>query len=251
MLAPFSLDTFDRIGLFLDVDGTLIDIAPRPDEVVVPSELLTALAVLNDRLDGALALVSGRSIADLDGLFKPLRLRASGVHGAEFRFSPNDAIANSSEDALPEVIVRAAAVLAESVPGTLFEDKRFSVAIHYRHVPHLGPALGDALDRILQAEQAQGLRILPGHMVYEIKRSRFDKGRAVRTFMGMQPFLGRRPVFMGDDITDQPGFDVATADGGFAFSIGHAYPGVSGSFPDPAAVRSWLTEWASTETHRA
>lgn len=230
--------------LFLDVDGTLIDIADRPDGVVVPTTLRETLATLNGRLGGAVALVSGRAIADIDGLFAPLRLRASGVHGAEMRFDPDGDVEVSPEYLLPETVVAGLRAIAERWPGTLVEDKRFSVAVHYRAVPAAGPELEAQLAAFLRSPMGDGCRILPGHMVFEVKRSGFNKGTAVGAFMSRRPFEGRQPIFIGDDVTDLPGFESALAAGGLAYSVTTLREGVSAHFPNPDTVRSWLRDLA-------
>lgn len=232
-------------ALFLDVDGTLLDIAARPDGVVVPASLRHALEGLERRLGGAVALVSGRAIADLDGLFAPLHLRASGVHGAELRFDPTSDVRIAAEHLLPEALTRSIRRLAAAYPGTLVEDKRFSVAVHYRADPAAGPLLCAAIEALLSEPLGEGCRLLPGHMVFEVKRAGFDKGSAVDAFLERAPFTGRRPIFIGDDVTDLPGFDRAQAAGGFAYSVTTPRPQASGHFPDAGAVRRWLSEAAA------
>jgi trehalose 6-phosphate phosphatase len=238
----------ERLCLFLDVDGTLIDIAERPEAVVVPKPLVAALQDASSALDGAVALVSGRSVANLDALFRPLRLSASGVHGAEVRFQPDGPVTFESDNVLPSGLSRAIGSAAERFPGTLIEDKRFSVAVHYRLAPEAGPPLQAALEELVAAENDPQLRVLPGHMVFEVKRATFDKGLAVRRLMTQKPFAGRVPIFLGDDVTDRAGFAAAVEQGGRAYSVGQTIPGTSGSFPDPAAVRSWLAGFASSES---
>jgi trehalose 6-phosphate phosphatase len=229
-------------SLFLDVDGTLIDIAPRPDAVVVPDGLKQNLAGLAEQLGGALALVSGRTIADLDRLFDPLRLRASGVHGAEMRQLPGGTVESSAGAMLPQTIIAALHDLAKGHPGTLVENKRYSAAIHYRAVPAAGPVLGQHLKDLLARLPVDDLRILPGHMVFEVKRAGFDKGRAVGAFLRLPPFIGRTPIFVGDDVTDEPGFDAVQAAGGMAYAVGEARRGASPVFGSPSQVRAWIAD---------
>ncbi|MBV8566136.1 MAG: trehalose-phosphatase [Methylobacteriaceae bacterium] len=232
---PLNLDT---ICLFLDVDGTLLDIAARPGDVVVPPSLVEDLHTAERRLGGALALVSGRSIEDLDTLFAPLRLRATGVHGAEIRFSPDEPILHDEAAALPEEIWRAVRRVAAGFPGVILENKRYSFGVHYRSAPHVAPALEGALRSAVAAPW--DLILLPGHCVFEVKRAAHDKGRAIGRFMEQGPFAGRRPIFAGDDTTDRPGFAAVRARGGLAYSVGQDLPCVTGSFAAPAAVRAWL-----------
>ena len=128
------------------------------------------------------------------------------------------------------------------------EDKRFSVALHYRQVPKAGTLLRKSLDQLVTSSELEDLTILPGHMVFEIKRASFNKGDAIRRFMKREPFAGRVPVFLGDDVTDKPGFEAVLEMGGHAISVGQTYAGMSGSFPDPNAVRQWIAQLAQSET---
>lgn len=234
------------LALFLDVDGTLIDIAPCPDAVVVPEPLRQALGRLGERLNGALALVSGRSIADLDTLFRPLRFRAAGVHGAEMRTEPDGAVSARDGDALPADFIAAVRHLAAGHAGTLVENKGYSVAVHYRADPSAGPALRAGLDALV-AETGPGLQVLPGHMVFDVKRSDVDKGVAITAFMAHAPFAGRQPVFIGDDVTDLSGFAAVLAAGGLAYSVTTPRPGLSGHFADPQTVRDWVAALAGMQ----
>lgn len=241
LLPPIATSAF---SLFLDVDGTLLDIAARPDGVVVPGSLRDAIAALDRQSHGAIALVSGRTISDIDHLFAPLRLRASGVHGAEMRFDPHGAIHLSDQHLLQPTAIEVLRAIAGRYEGTLLEDKRFSVAIHYRATPASGPALREDLEGFLESAEGQGCRLLPGHMVFEVKRVGFDKGVAIATFQERVPFAGRQPIFIGDDVTDLPGFEQALAHGGLAYSVTTPRTGVSGHFPDPQSVRTWLAKMA-------
>ena len=234
--------------LFLDVDGTLIDIAPTPDAVRVPSGLIAALRGAERALGGALALVSGRSIDELDRIFAPLRLKASGVHGAEFRFGHDEATRWTKGEPIPAAAFAELQEAMRAFPASLIENKGFSYAVHYRAAPGTGPALREALQRFLDARAGLGLAIMPGHCVYELKRPAIDKGAAITDFMSRDPFAGRRPVFIGDDVTDAPGFVAVRDRGGLAYSVSRAFPGVAGTFADPAAVRRWLAEIAGPET---
>jgi len=226
-----------EMGLFLDVDGTLLDLARHPDAVEVPPALVDALAAAEQRLDGALALVSGRPIAALDRLFAPLKLSASGVHGAEFR-SADGAVRTGPRipDAVWEELVR----LLDRFPDTFAEDKRSSFAVHYRPARCSVSDLAAAVARLIANFAKCGLQLTEGHLVFEIQLLGFDKGTAIERFMTTAPFLDRRPVFIADDPMDRAGFDAVLARGGLAFSVGCELPGLSGSFPHPAAVRAWL-----------
>lgn len=234
------------IGLFLDVDGTLLDIAPRPEAVEVKPGLLDDLAAAERALGGALALVSGRPIAELDRLFAPLRVAASGIHGAEMRRWPDGPVAMLASGALGDEAWRKLSRLLADFPGSYAENKGVSFAVHYPHpgteIPHLKRDLARLMDQI--AASGQELRLIAGHAVFEIQVKGFDKGHAIRRFMKGKPFSGRRPIFIGDDEIDRAGFDTAVALGGLALSVGGKFPGVSGTFTGPDAVRAWLHEIA-------
>ena len=231
------------IGLFLDVDGTLLDIAPRPEEVEVTASLLGDLATAERALSGALALVSGRPVAELDRLFAPLRFAAAGVHGAELRRNPGGSVALLASGRLSDDAWDALRRLLAQFPGSYAENKEVSFAVHYP--PGTDAArLEAALARLMQHLAATGrrLKLIAGHAVFEIQLQGFDKGRAIRCFMAEQPFRGRRPMFVGDDEIDRAGFEAALALGGLAFSVGIELPGLSGVFSGPDAVRRWLHE---------
>lgn len=233
----------ERAALFLDVDGTLLDLAPRPGAVVVPGSLIASLARAERVLDGALALVSGRSIDDLDRLFAPLKLRASGVHGAQARFTPYGSNRPAKEaEGLPRKLWIALTEILFDFPGTFAENKLYSFAVHYRTVPVLKRRLREALGRLAVAHPDLDLVMIHGHSVFEIKPRGFDKGKAIERFIARKPFRGRVPVFIGDDATDEAGFAAVVKHGGRAFSVGSKRPGASFVFPAPESVRRWLAE---------
>jgi trehalose 6-phosphate phosphatase len=230
----------DGIGLLLDVDGTLLDFAPEPDAVEIPAALPEVLRSVERRLNGAIALVSGRPIAELDRLFTPLRLRASGIHGAEIRFSPGGPCSPCLRHKLPDAAWRELVGLLSAFPGTFAENKGVSFTVHYRECG-TGPArLVEALGHFIDTFAALELELLAGHLVFEVKLSGFDKGTAIERFMAQPPFMGRRPVFVADDELDRAGFNTVLAMGGLAFSVGGKLPGLSGWFTGPEAVRTWL-----------
>jgi trehalose 6-phosphate phosphatase len=235
----------EHIGLFLDVDGTLLDIAPRPDEVEVSATLVDDLAAAEKALGGALALVSGRPIAELDRLFAPLRLCASGVHGAEMRRSPLGPIDCLATGHLSDDDWRALTRLLAEFPGSYAENKRVSFAVHYPLESTDAESLRGALSRLMArtAMPGKALNLIAGHAVFEVQLGGFDKGRAIERFMAESPFLGRKPVFIGDDKIDQAGFDRALELGGCAYSVGIELAGLSGRFTGPEAVRGWLHEF--------
>jgi len=233
-----------EIGLFLDVDGTLLDLAPLPDAVEVPTGLRDTLAAAERRLGGALALVSGRPIEELDRLFAPLRLRASGVHGAQIRDAADGANRWLTQARLPEGAWGGLLRLLEAFPGALAENKGISFAVHYRNSAVAEEELVVALRHLIAGFVELDLELIAGHLVFEIRLPGFDKGRAIGCFMARQPFTGRRPVFVADDRMDRAGFDAALALGGLAYSVGAAQPGLSGWFARPQAVRAWLGQLA-------
>jgi trehalose 6-phosphate phosphatase len=229
-----------EVAVFLDVDGTLLDLAPSPDAVAVPRGLRETLAAAERRLEGALALVSGRPIAELDRLFAPLRLRASGIHGAQIRDAADGASRWLTEARLPEQAWCELLRLLESFPGTLAENKGIGFAVHYRNSPASQAELLAALGRLVAGFAELDLELIAGLRVFEVRLPGFDKGTAITRFMGITPFAGRQPIFVADDPIDGAGFAAALTLGGQAFSVGEALPGLSGWFAGPAAVRAWV-----------
>ena len=233
-------------ALFLDVDGTLLDLAATPTAVCVPAGLRESLDRAARKLQGAMALVSGRTIDDVDRLFAPLRLGASGVHGAEIRIQPDEPIQIApAASQLPTSLRTELRLAFGRFSGVLIEDKGFSVAIHYRLNRRIGPALGDALREWIATRPRQELAIEDAHDAFEVKRSSFDKGKAIALFMDYAPFRGRTPFFIGDDKTDEAGFAAVTGRGGGAYSVGRLRSGAIGFFEGPQTVRDWLAAFAS------
>ncbi len=235
--------TPDGWAFFLDVDGTLIDIAETPDGVVVPPELPKLLADLSARTGGAVALVSGRAIATLDRLVAPARLAAAGVHGAEMRFADGHR-ENLGGDALADVRPQLVA-LGRKHPALIIEDKGPAVAVHYRAEPALGPTIQSALADIVSARPA--LHVQPGKMVFEVRPAGADKGRALGIFMQRPPFAGRRPLAVGDDLTDEHMFAIADQLGGRGVKVGadSDESAAPTRLADPATVRAWLADLVS------
>jgi len=232
------------LALFLDVDGTLLDIAERPDDVVTPSDLVPILAKAERKLAGALALISGRTIEDLDRLFEPLRLRASGIHGAEIRFDPREpATPAPATMALPSSLRTALAREVAPFPGAFVEDKRFSFVVHYRLAPQAEQPLRRAVTRLVDSSPI-AVEVLEARCAIELKAPGFDKGHAIAAFLSEPAFRGRTPVFVGDDRTDESGFAFVAARGGCAYSVGRLRPGATSVFADPREVRDWLAEFA-------
>jgi trehalose 6-phosphate phosphatase len=232
------------LALFLDVDGTLLDLAARPDEVVTPAGLVTTLAHAERKLSGALALISGRSIDDVDHLFAPLRLRASGVHGAEIRLDPEASITPTAAADLPPSLLAELRHAVEPFPGVFVENKRFSFTVHYRLAPSAERPLRSIVKQLVDSSSIS-VDIMDAHYAIEIKSPCFDKGGAIATFLSTSIFRGRTPIFVGDDTTDESGFALVSARGGFAYSVGRPRPGAIGAFREPQAVRAWLAEFVA------
>jgi trehalose 6-phosphate phosphatase len=224
-------------ALFLDLDGTLLDLAETPGGVLRPVGLVEDLSVAADKLDGALAIVTGRSIAVLDELLRPLKFPAAGQHGAELRLSPADAAFRLPTAPIGAALRTTVLQAASGFPGVDVEDKGQTLAFHYRAAPAAGEALRRRLMGIL-AESDSGLALGHGKMVMEIRDPRYGKGSAVEAFMGELGFAGRLPIFIGDDETDRDGFAAAERLGGVALRVG----GEQAAFAGPADVRGWLAE---------
>jgi trehalose 6-phosphate phosphatase len=208
-------------ALFLDVDGTLIEIADHPDAVRVEPRVQTILTVLHRTLDGAIALVSGRPIAALDRLFAPLRLAAAGLHGLERRDAAGGRHCTAVRGPAIEDAVAALGAFARSHPGTLVEDKGLTAALHVRGAPDAADA-AQRLGAELARRHAGQLVLQPGKMVIELRPPGPDKGATVRAFLAEPPFAGRVPVFVGDDATDEVGFAEANRRGGHSVRVGRA-----------------------------
>jgi trehalose 6-phosphate phosphatase len=235
------------VALFLDVDGTLLDLAERPDEVVTPAGLVATLAEAERKVEGALALVSGRAIEDLDRLFEPLRLRASGVHGAQMRFDPSEPAAPSQGAVeLPASLWTALTRAVGEFPGAFAENKRFSFAVHYRLAQGLEKPLRETVMRLIDSQPQTAIEVVNAHYAFELKVPGFDKGKAIATFLSCPRFRGRTPIFVGDDETDEAGFAVVSTHRGFAFSVGRARPRALGAFARPSEVRQWLADFAAS-----
>ncbi|MEA9821972.1 trehalose-phosphatase [Xanthomonas campestris pv. raphani] len=242
--SPPLLD--DACALFLDVDGTLIDFADRPEAVRLLPEVRAAIERLSDRFNGAVALVSGRPLSQLDALFAPLLLPAAGLHGHELRsdIAARAAMPQDTSEWLHGLHQRAAA-LTHQHPGVLVEDKGVSVALHWRAQPLAGPdVLAFAQQEIAQLS---GYRLQPGDHVVEFVPEGSNKGLAVEQLMQQPAFAGRTPVFVGDDLTDEFGFQAANRLGGWSVLVGdRAQTDARFRVPGTAAVHAWLQRNAHT-----
>ncbi|MDA9505335.1 trehalose phosphatase [Bradyrhizobium sp. CCBAU 11386] len=227
-------------AILLDIDGTLLDLMPTPREVWVPPGLSETLKQLVERTSGALALVSGRSLNDIDLIFAPDVYRAVAGHGAEMRLSVDNEADDVHAPPLDKELKRRLAAIAKLSPGILLEDKGYSLALHYRLAPHAEKAIFEAVSLIRADLPNAPIEVLPGKFVCEIKHSGFTKATGVRELMQHEPFRGRRPLFIGDDVTDETVFAIMPDMNGLAFSVGRRTMGVNGHFDAPSDVRAFL-----------
>src|SRR5690348_4628183 len=238
LLVPHLTET----AILLDIDGTLLDLMPTPREVWVPPGLADTLNGLHRRTNGATALVSGRSLNDIDLIFAPDQFPAVGGHGAEMRLGSSEEAVAVHAPPLDKELKRRLATIAKLSPGILLEDKGYSLALHYRLAPHAEKAIYEAVSLIRADLPNAPIEVLPGKCVCEIKHSGFTKATGVRELMMHEPFRGRRPLFIGDDITDETVFAIMPDFDGVAFSVGRRAHGVAGHFDSPADVREFLAQ---------
>jgi trehalose 6-phosphate phosphatase len=205
-------------ALFLDLDGTLVEIALEPQHVAPSARLRALLPALQPATHGAVAVVSGRPIAELDRLLAPHVFAAAGIHGLERRDAAGRMFSVRPDDVLFAGALERVAAFVGQHDGLLLEDKRVSIALHYRRRPDLAGQVARFIED-LGHELPLGLEILCGRMVYEIKPKGMDKGRAIRLFMSERPFMGRSPVFVGDDVTDEAAFRVVNELNGVSVKV--------------------------------
>jgi trehalose 6-phosphate phosphatase len=234
-------------AVLLDIDGTLLDLMPTPREVWVPPGLAKTLGRLYRRTGGALALVSGRSLNDIDLIFAPDQFPAVGGHGAEMRLEADAEAVAAHAPPLDKELKRRLAAIARLSPGILLEDKGYSLALHYRLAPHAEKAIYEAVSLIRADLPDAPIEVLPGKQVCEIKHSGFTKASGVRELMTHPPFMGRKPFFIGDDVTDESVFAIMPDLGGIAFSVGRRARGVAGHFDAPSDVREFLAHLLDDE----
>jgi trehalose 6-phosphate phosphatase len=227
---------YPSCALFLDFDGTMVDIAPQPHAVEVPQPLLDVLQELDSLLGGAVAVISGRPIEQIDAFLHPLKLAVAGVHGAERRSADGQLHLMNTHPL--DLVEAAAQALVDQHPGLLLENKRGSLALHYRQRPELEDLCLQAMQQAVEA--SPGVTLLRGKMVVEAKPGGASKGRAIEAFLSEPPFAGRRSVFIGDDITDEVGFSTVQHLGGMGIKVGEGATVAWGRLPDPAALRREL-----------
>jgi trehalose 6-phosphate phosphatase len=233
-----SLPERNQTALLLDLDGTLLDIAPRPDAVVVLPGLLDTLRRLRTALGEALAVVSGRPVEQIDALLHDAPYAIAGEHGGAIRHAPGETIERADLPHPPGAWLEEAARIAERHPGTLLENKERGFVLHYRAVPELGSRLRDALTPLLAGSDQ--FVLMPARKAWEVRPRAADKGVAVAKLMERSPFAGRLPLFIGDDVTDEDGIAEAERRGGTGLRV-------PASFGDAARVRAWLAKAAGAE----
>jgi trehalose 6-phosphate phosphatase len=231
-------------ALFLDFDGTLVEIADRPDAVVVPPDLGPTLRALRDRLGQAMAIVTGRSINVIDGFLAPDRFDVAGLHGAEYRLA-GDLFPCRPQDHpnLRRAIDDLEERFAEE-PGILIEDKGCSVAVHWRLAPEAEELASQTIIEMAGA-LGSGYRLQLGKAVAEVLPARASKGGIIRHFLTEAPYRGRRSIFIGDDLTDEQAFEVVDAIGGIAIRVGAGPTRAHYRVDAPSALRQLLARWAA------
>lgn len=224
---------------FLDVDGTLINIADTPEAVIVDRDLLDLIRNLYQASGGAMALVSGRMISDLDRRFGLTHLPMAGLHGLERRDSTGRHWTHGAAFEGKRVIMNTLTPILRRHPGLLLEDKGVTLALHYRQARHLASYVNRLMGKFA-TESGQGLELQRGKFVVEIKPAGVDKGSAVAAYMQEQPFKGRCPVFIGDDLNDEHGFAEVNKLNGVAIKVGKGASCARFRLPDVMAVHQWL-----------
>lgn len=231
----------DNPALFLDLDGTLLDFSHDPAAVEVPSRLRAILAELPAATDGAIAFVSGRTLADLDRLLAPGEFPLAAIHGLERRDASGTLTRADGDDTGIERMHRLLKTIVARHPETFIEDKGVTLALHYRRRPDLEPTLIDEVESGLEGI-ASNLKLLHGNSVLEIRPAGANKGTAIDAFMGEAPFAGRTPVFAGDDVTDEDGFRAVNALGGISVKVNSGPSAAAYRLSGTAAVLDWLEE---------
>lgn len=229
-----------RDALFLDIDGTLLELAPTPGAVEVDAQIASLLPALHATLGGACALVTGRSLTDVDRLFPGARLPAAGQHGCERRDAAGALHLHAPDRRVLARLCRLFTEFAARHEGLLVEDKGASLALHYRQAPQLASHVHRTISTALAEFPDSAIRLQPGKRLVEVRPDGRDKGTAISDFLREAPFAGRRPVFVGDDVGDEHGFAVIRRFGGVGVKVGPGPTRAGHRLPDVAAVRTWL-----------
>ncbi|MGD9544424.1 MAG: trehalose-phosphatase [Methylocystis sp.] len=236
-----------NIALFLDFDGTLVDISAAPDAIDVPAGLPELLALVSERLEGRLAILTGRPIASIDRFLSPFRCIAAGAHGAELRLDPSQSVVLDAPP-IASSIIDAAQQAIRPYESVTLEVKRTSIAVHYRLCPEVESPLRRALQDIV-ADRPEDLVVLGGRKVFEIIPRGASKGGALERILSLPKFEDCCPVAIGDDLTDVTAIEAANRLGGVGLSVGGEYfPADSANFSGPSDLRNWLEKLAKGET---
>jgi trehalose 6-phosphate phosphatase len=240
-MTPPDLDR--KSALFLDLDGTLLEIAATPESVVVPPALPSLLAELHRQLEGAVAIVSGRPLGQIDQLLTPFRASAAGEDGVVLRFSDGTLEELPVGIAIPDDWRAALQDAVERWPGVRIEPKPHGLAVHYRLAPEREAEVWELVRRLV-APDHPWFRLIPAREAVELGLRAASKGDAVERLMAHAPFHGRRPIFIGDDYTDEAGMSMARRFGGLGLRVAEVFGG------DPAQVRAWLTHGMESMDNR-
>jgi trehalose 6-phosphate phosphatase len=236
---PVTTENIDKHALLFDLDGTLAPIAATPQQAHVPADTLQVLQRLQKCVGGALAIVSGRPLSQIDSLVHPLVLCGAGLHGAQWR-EPDGKVHELPVDTRAVAsMVQTLSPMVERWPGLQLEHKGLSLAVHYRNAPDHEHDVRIAAESAVQS-YADRFVLQPGKMVVEIKPRQASKAAAINRLMGLAPFAGRVPLFAGDDLTDEAGFQAVKALGGVTIKIGEGDTAADFRLPTPAALASWL-----------
>ncbi len=236
--APPPINASDA-ALFLDVDGTLLDIREHPGDVEADDELVRVLIEARERLSGALALITGRAIDDVDRIFAPETFATAGAHGAELRATAEGEAA-TDVDRLPDDAMNRLKEFAARDPGLLLEEKHGGASLHFRRAPELESDCREFVTDLLDS-LGDNYRLIAGKMVFELAPASHHKGAAIESFLENAPFTDRTPIFAGDDVTDEDGFRTVNARGGISILVGDTRPSEATYYlQDTSAVRDWL-----------
>jgi trehalose 6-phosphate phosphatase len=236
---PVTPENFADHAFLFDLDGTLAPIAATPQQAHVPAATLALLDKLRQACSGAVAIVSGRSIQQIDDLLQPQRFPAAGLHGAQWRGPDGRLLQMEADTGAVAAMARLLRPLVDGHAGLQLEDKGLSLAVHYRNAPDMQAQVQAAAGAAMQP-YGDAFTAQPGKMVIEIKPAQANKAGAIARLMQFAPFAGRKPVFAGDDLTDEAGFNAVRGMGGVSIKIGEGATVADWRFPTPEALAQWL-----------